>query len=105
LLAEEALAPDGEERHRRVDFSSLSGGVDGRPTALYISSKMGDISFTISANGLIGLSGCRSGTLLSGEIKVSIVACFVSDPRMPSGDHIRDLLSIRAGPFSNTLLG
>src|SRR5438552_9474264 len=66
---------------------------------------MGDISFsTVSANGLIALSGCRSGTLLSGEIKVSIVACFVSDPRMPSGDHIRDLLSIPAGPFFNTLL-
>jgi hypothetical protein len=90
---------------RRVDFNNLSGGIDGRPTALYISSKIGDISFnTASANGLIARRGCRSGTLLSGETRVSIVACFVSDPRMPLGDHIRDLLSIPCGPFFNTLL-
>ena len=80
---------------RRVDFSNLSGGIDGRPTALYISSKIGDISLsTASANGLTARSGCRSGTLFSGEIRVSIVACFVSEPRMPPEDHIRDLLSI-----------
>src|SRR5260370_12708386 len=78
-----------------VAFRSRSGGMDDRPMQLYIPLNVGDISLsTASTKGLIARNGCRSGTRFSGEIKVGIVACFVSRPRMVSRDHSRYLLSI-----------
>jgi hypothetical protein len=43
---------------------------------------------------LIARNGCRSGTRVSGDTKVTIVGCFVSRPRMVPRDHSLDLLSI-----------
>src|SRR5271155_4564303 len=44
-------------------FSNRSGGIDGRPVALYMELKIGDSSLsTVSANCFTRLSGCSRGT-------------------------------------------
>src|SRR5258708_30044326 len=64
-------------------FSNSSGGIEGRPTSLYICSNRGESSLSaISANSLISLIGCLAGTRCSGFTKVSIVLCGRSYPRI-----------------------
>jgi len=48
-------------------FNSRSGGIDGRPTVLYIASNRGDsCASAASAKALMRRSGCPSGTRCSG---------------------------------------
>ena len=84
-------------------FSSRSGGIEGRPTALYISSNTGESpSSAASASAFTARSGCFSGTRRSGERRLNIVACFVSAPRMRHLSHATDQnsLSITSWGFS-----
>ncbi|HUP09956.1 MAG TPA: hypothetical protein VMU47_22590, partial [Caldimonas sp.] len=64
-------------------FSKRSGRIDGRPTALYISSKNGDSSSNAaSAICLICRIGCAFGTRFSASITISIARCRRSSPRI-----------------------
>jgi hypothetical protein len=66
---------------RRVAFSSRSGGIEGRPTELYICSNTGEsVRSASSARVFTCLSGWSSGTLFSGVTRLSIDPCFVSLP-------------------------
>jgi hypothetical protein len=66
-----------------IDLSSRSGGIEGRPIAEYISSNTGDSSVSAaSASFLIPRRGCVAGTRVSGDINISIDACFVFAPRI-----------------------
>ena len=69
------------ESLRRV--RGTSGGIDGRPVALYIASKSPDRRANAwSASAFTCRSGCADGTAVSGDRKHSIEACFVSVPRI-----------------------
>src|SRR3984893_9137937 len=64
-------------------LSSRSGGIEGRPTSLYICSNNGESSLSaVSASSLMRLIGWLAGTRFSGLTKVSIVACGRSCPRI-----------------------
>src|SRR5271155_5693233 len=64
-------------------FNSRSGGIEGRPTSLYICSNSGESSLrATSASALINLIGWLAGTRFSGFTKVSIVLCGRSNPRI-----------------------
>src|ERR1700719_977379 len=64
-------------------FSNRSGGIEGRPTSLYICSNSGESSLSAtSASALINLIGWLAGTLFLGFTKVSIVVCGRSKPRI-----------------------
>src|SRR5260370_9989273 len=64
-------------------FKNRSGGIEGRPTSLYICSNNGESSLsTTSASALISLIGWLAGTRCSGFTKISIVAWGRSCPRM-----------------------
>src|ERR1700687_1562855 len=64
-------------------FSNRSGGIEGRPTALYICANSGESSLSAtSASALISLIGWLVGTRFSGFTKVSIVLCGRSNPRI-----------------------
>src|SRR5215469_9765060 len=64
-------------------LSSLSGGIDGRPSALYIWSKIGDSSLSAaSAKYLIRLSGCSLEIRSSKFTTINIVRCRRSSPRI-----------------------
>src|ERR1700690_3145139 len=64
-------------------FNNRSGGIEGRPTSLYICSNSGESSLSAtSASALINLIGWLAGTLFSGFTKVSIVLCGRSNPRI-----------------------
>src|SRR5260370_5840717 len=64
-------------------FSNGSGGIEGRPTSLYICSNRGESSLSAtSASCLISLIGWFAGTRFSGFTKVSIVLCGRSYPRI-----------------------
>jgi hypothetical protein len=92
-----------------------SGGIEGRPTSLYICSNSGESPLSAaSASGLIRLIGWLAGTRFSGFTKVSIVLCGRSHPRIlcfllsPAGllplyRLIRSVDPI-AGEFFNSLL-
>ncbi len=68
---------------RTVSLSNRSGGIDARPTALYISSNTGLNSPSAVSTCFLSLrSGCFAGTTVSGDIRHSIDACFLSVPRM-----------------------
>src|SRR5467141_13755 len=68
---------------RSEAFSNRSGGIEGRPTSLYICSNSGESSLSAtSANSLISLIGWLAGTRCSGFTKVSIVLCGRSYPRI-----------------------
>jgi len=90
----------------RDAFSKRSGGIEGRPIALYISSNAGDSSANAaSASIFTPLSGCFAGTTRSGESTVSIVACFFSVPRIDTScaQKIRSEFRCRSPPgFSAT---
>jgi hypothetical protein len=56
-----------------------------RPTDEYIASNSGDIAFKhLSATSFTRRSGWFAGTRFSGVKRLSMLACFVSVPRMPS---------------------
>src|ERR1700735_5493149 len=64
-------------------FNNRSGGIEGRPTSLYICSNSGESSLSAtSASALINLIGWLAGTRFSGFTKVSIVLCGRSNPRI-----------------------
>src|SRR5271156_6350387 len=64
-------------------FSNRSGGIDGRPVALYMELKIGDSSLsTVSANCFTRLSGCSRGTRSSTFITINIDRCCRSSPRI-----------------------
>src|ERR1700731_4392575 len=64
-------------------FNKHSGGIEGRPTSLYICSNSGESSLSAtSASALISLIGWLVGTRFSGFTKVSIVLCGRSYPRI-----------------------
>src|SRR5208282_1305188 len=64
-------------------FNNRSGGIEGRPTSLYICSTTGESSLSAtSASALISLIGWLAGTRCSGFTRVSIVACGRSCPRI-----------------------
>src|SRR5712691_8706254 len=64
-------------------LSNRSGGIEGRPTSLYICSNSGESSLSAtSASVLISLIGWLAGTRCSGFTKVSIVLCRRSYPRI-----------------------
>src|SRR3954469_3689538 len=88
-----------------VAFNSRSGGIEGRPTELYICSNTGDsVRSASSARIFTCLSGWSSGTLFSGVTRLSIVPCFVSLPLTKPEDHAHAVLSIpRVGFFSSLL--
>ena len=66
-----------------MDFSSRSGGIDGRPPSAYMASNTGDsFASASSASFLIARSGCVGGTRVSGDISISIEDCFVFSPRI-----------------------
>ena len=65
------------------DFSRRSGGIDGRPTLLYIASNVSDNPARISsAIVLMRRSGWSAGIRFSGETTENIEACLSSAPRM-----------------------
>src|ERR1700694_4693777 len=64
-------------------FNNRSGGIEGRPTSLYICANSGESSSSAtSANCLSSLIGWFAGTRCSGFTKVSIVLCGRSYPRI-----------------------
>jgi len=74
-----------------IDFSSRSGGTEGRPVEAYIESNMGDISAsTVSASPLMLRRGCACGTRDSGDMRHSIEDWWVWAPRMTAFDHTLD---------------
>jgi hypothetical protein len=88
-----------------VAFSSRSGGIEGRPTELYICSNTGDsVRSASSARVFTCLSGWSSGTLFSGVTRLSIDPCFVSLPLTTQEDHTGAGLSIPYAGFFSILL-
>jgi hypothetical protein len=72
---------------------------------LNIESNSGDSSSSaVSAICLISRSGCFEGTRFSGVNRLSMLACFVSVPRMLSNVRERSLESILRTEFQNVLL-
>src|SRR6516165_11919881 len=64
-------------------LSSRSGGIDGRPSALYIWSKIGDSPLSAtSAKDLIRRSGCSLEIRSSKFTTINIVRCRRSSPRI-----------------------
>jgi hypothetical protein len=64
-------------------LSSRSGGIDGRPTLLYIASNVFESPPRISsAIALMRRSGWSDGIRFSGDTTENIEACLSSAPRM-----------------------
>ncbi len=89
-------------------MSRCSGGIEGRPSAAYIRSKVDDICASArSTMGLIRRMGWLWGTRASGVTAVSISTCRAVLPRRSNLHTYRTshrTITLPADPFLNTML-
>jgi hypothetical protein len=66
-----------------MPFSSRSGGIEGRPTLLYIASNVGESAAKApSAKSFSLHRGWSDGTRSAGVLRLNIDVCFVTSPRI-----------------------